>query len=125
MADGSVGSTLGTGPGGSTGPERAVEAGDERGQGATTATCWQEIRAEFLARMQTRVPRALIERGLVGEVTVRLSIDADGHARHVEFENLKGSPRVVDALRAILEPPFAHGCIGEGRWPAKFLQRRV
>jgi hypothetical protein len=124
-----------TGPAGSglaAGPQGGAD--DATGNGAAsvsalaggegTAGCWLTIRKEFLQRMQKRVPRAIADRGLVGEVTVRLWLDASGRTQKVEFDDLKGSALVIEALRAILEQPFAHGCDGEGRWPARFRQRR-
>jgi len=77
-----------------------------------------------MARATNSVPRALEQHRLSGEVTVRLTLDQQGRAHDVEFEDLEGSPLILDALKAVLDEPFAHGCATAGRWRVVFTLRR-
>jgi outer membrane biosynthesis protein TonB len=117
VARGEGNASGGAAPGGDG--DNAEAAARER-----SATCWADIDRDLQARAQSRVPRALQQRGLVGRATVRLTLDDQGRAQHIRFESLEGSPLITEAVRAILAEPFAHACVGETRWRVSFERRR-
>jgi hypothetical protein len=93
--------------------------------GEASAACWADIDRDLQARARSRVPRALQRRGLVGRATVLLTLDDQGRAQQIRFEDLEGSPLIPEAVRAILAEPFRHTCAGETRWRVSFELRRT
>ncbi|MBI5508505.1 MAG: hypothetical protein HY903_07115 [Deltaproteobacteria bacterium] len=113
---GTAGAGAGAGGGSGGGAEGAALA--------ATEACWRTVTAELDHRARSRVPRALLQRGLDGVVAVLFSLSARGEAQNVRFEAVTGSPLLVEAVRAILAEPFARSCGGERRWRVRFRLSR-
>jgi outer membrane biosynthesis protein TonB len=92
--------------------------------GDVTPDCWRAIGAELSLRSRTKVPRSIRQRGLTGEVVLRLRFFGGGAPARVEVEQSSGSPLLDEAVRLLATEPFSAECHGEGRWRVRFLAAR-
>jgi len=112
--DGAAGAGSGTGSGG-TGT--GVGTGTGAGAVAPSNGCRVEVGRQLAERARAEVPRAVRDRGLVGQVVLTFTVGDGGVVEGARVEASSGHPLLDDAALALLRRPLTTDCRGQYRLP--------
>lgn len=120
---GGAGAGSGTGPGAAgAGVGSGTGTGTAAGPGAPTDGCRVEVGRQLAERARAEVPRAVRDRGLVGQVVLTFTVGASGAVEGARVEVSSGHRLLDEAALGLLQRPLATDCRGQYRWP--FLWHR-